>query len=86
MSMKRFMSFPELFLPKMYNTRMRFQVRNGEVLAFMGVAHVTINMYGYTFNLPMYVCDIGEIDCIFGLDAGTDAGIHYMYMNRQTLV
>ncbi len=40
----------------------------------MGVTHVTINMYGYTFNLPIFVCDLGEIDCIFGLDAGKEAG------------
>ncbi len=51
---------------------MRFQVANGEVLPSMGVAHVTICMYGYTFNLPIFVCDIGEIDCIFGLDARTE--------------
>ncbi len=31
-------------------------------------------MYGYTFNLPIFVCDLGEIDCIFGLDAGKEAG------------
>ncbi len=31
-------------------------------------------MYGYTFNLPISVCDLGEIDCIFGKDAGTEAG------------
>ncbi len=40
----------------------------------MGVAHVTICMYGYTFNLPIFVCDMGFIDCIFRLDAGTVAG------------
>ncbi len=39
----------------------------------MGVAHVTIQMYGYMFNLPIFVYDLGEIDCIFGLDAGTEA-------------
>ncbi len=26
------------------------------------------------FNLPIFVCDLGEIDCIFGLDAGKEAG------------
>ncbi len=40
----------------------------------MGVAHITICMYGYTFNLPIFVCDMGDIDCIFVLDAGTVAG------------
>ncbi len=39
----------------------------------MGVAHVTIQMYGYTFNLPIFVCDLGEIDCIFGLDIVKEA-------------
>ncbi len=36
---------------------MRFQVANGEVLPSIGVAHVTICMYGYTFNLPIFTCD-----------------------------
>ncbi len=74
MSMKRFLSIPELFRPKLYNTKMRFQVTNGEVIASMGVAHVTISMYGYTFNLPIFVCHMRDIDCIFGLDAGSVAG------------
>ncbi len=39
----------------------------------MGVTHVTIQMYGYTFNLLIFICDLGEIDCIFGLDAGKEA-------------
>ncbi len=74
MSMKCFKSIPVLFRPELYNTRMKFQVANGEVLASMGVAHITICIYGYTFNLPIYICDMGDIDCIFGLDAGTEAG------------
>ncbi len=74
MSMKRFLSIPELFRSKLYNTKMRFQVANREVIASMGVAHVTISMYGYTFNLPIFVCDMGDIDCIFGMDAGSVAG------------
>ncbi len=53
---------------------MKFEVANAEVLSFMGVAHVTIQMYGYTFKLPFFICDLGEIDCIFGLDAGKEAG------------
>ncbi len=40
----------------------------------MGVAHVTISMYCYTFNLPIFICDMGEIDCIFGLNTGSVAG------------
>ncbi len=62
MSMK---SIPELFRPQLHNTNMRFQVANGEVLPFMGVEHVTICMYGYTFNLPIFICDMRDIDCIF---------------------
>ncbi len=73
MSMKCFKSIPELFRPQLYNMNMRFQVANGEVLSSMGVAHVTICMYGYTFNLPIFVCDMGDIDCIFRLDLGTVA-------------
>ncbi len=42
MSSKWFMSIPELFRPKLYNTRMKFQVANGEVLNTIGVAHVSI--------------------------------------------
>ncbi len=37
MSMKRFLTIPELFPPKLYNTRMKFQVANREALASMGV-------------------------------------------------
>ncbi len=74
MSSKQFMSIPELFRPKLCNTRMQFQVANGEVLNAIGVAHVSIQMYGYTFKLTIFVCDLGDIDCIFGLDAGKEAG------------
>ncbi len=74
MSSKRFISIPELFRLQFYNTRMRFQVANGEALSSMGVAHVTIRMHVYTFNISIFVYDLGEIDCIFGLDAGTEAG------------
>ncbi len=74
MSLKRFLTIPDLFRPKLYKTRMKFQVTNGEVLASMDVAHVTICMYGYTFNLTIYVCDMGDLDCIFELDTGTVAG------------
>ncbi len=40
------MSIPEVFRPQLYNTKMRFQVANAEVISLMGVAHVTIQMYG----------------------------------------
>ncbi len=66
MSSKRFMSIPEPFRPQLYDTRMKFQVANEEVLSSMDVAHVTIQMYGYTFKLPIFICDLGDIDCIFG--------------------
>ncbi len=56
------------------DTRMKFQVANEEVISSMGVAHVTKQMYGYMFNLLIFICDLGEIDCIFGLDAGKEAG------------
>ncbi len=49
---------------------MKFQVANGEVLNYIGMAHVSIQMYEYTFKLPIFICDLGDIDCIFGLDAG----------------
>ncbi len=29
--------------------------RRGNI--FQGVTHLTIHMYGYTFNLPIFVCD-----------------------------
>ncbi len=74
MSSKRFMSVPELFQPKLCNTRMKFHVANGEVLNAIGVAHVSIQMYVYTFKLPIFICDLEDIDCIFGLDAGKEAG------------
>ncbi len=44
MSSKRFMSIPEMFRPQLYNTRMKFQVANGEALSSLGVTHVTIQM------------------------------------------
>ncbi len=72
MSSKRFMSIPEMFRPQLYNTSP--QVASGEVLSSMGVAHVTVQMYGYTFKLPILVCDLGEIRCIFGMAAGKEAG------------
>ncbi len=74
MSSKRIMSIPELFRPKLCNTRMKFQVVNGEVLNAIGVAHVSIQIYGYTFKLPIFFCDLGDINCIFGLDARKEAG------------
>ncbi len=49
MSSRRFMPIPEVFRPQLYNMKMRFQVANGEVISSMGVTHVTIQMYGYTF-------------------------------------
>ncbi len=74
MSSKRFMFIPESLRPQLCNTRMKLQGANGEVLSSIGVEHVTTKMYGYTFNLPIFVCDLGEIDCIFGLDAGKEVG------------
>ncbi len=73
MSTKRFISIPEMFRPNMCNTRMKFQEVNGEVLNSIGVAHVSIQMYEYTFKLPIFVYYLGDIDCIFGLDAGKEA-------------
>ncbi|MBL0686807.1 MAG: retroviral-like aspartic protease [Sulfurospirillum sp.] len=73
MSSKWFMSIPEMFLPNLCNTRMKFQLANREVLNSIGVAHVSTQRYGYTFKLPIFVCDLGDIDCIFGLDAGKKA-------------
>ncbi len=73
-SSKRLMSIPELFRPKLCNTRMKFQVTNREVLNAIGVAHASIQLYWYTFKLTIFVCDLGDIDYIFGLDAGKEAG------------
>ncbi len=53
---------------------MKFQIANTDVLSSTGVAHVTIQMYGYKFNLPIFVCDLGVIDCIYGLDVEKEAG------------
>ncbi len=36
----------------------------------MGVAHVSVQMYGYIFKLPIFDCDLGDLDCIFGMEAG----------------
>ncbi len=70
------MSIPDKFQSQLHNTRMKFQVANGEVISSTGVDHVTIQMYGYTFKLPIFVCVLGEIHCIFGLDAGKEAGFN----------
>ncbi len=56
-SLRRFMSIPKLFKPQLYNMRMRFQVAN-RVISSMGVAHVTMQMFGYMFNLLIFVCDL----------------------------
>ncbi len=61
MSSKWFMSIPELFRPKVYITRMKFQVANGEVLNAIGVVYVSIKMYGYNFKLPIDTIDIKTI-------------------------
>ncbi len=37
---------------------MKFQVANGEVLNAIGVAHVSLQLYGYIFKLPIFVCDM----------------------------
>ncbi len=47
MSSKRFMSILDLFRPNLCYTRMKLQVENGEVLNAMGVACISIQMYGY---------------------------------------
>ncbi len=36
----------------------------------MGVAHIAFQMYGYNFKLPIFVHDLGDLDCIFGIHAG----------------
>ncbi len=74
MSSKRFMSIPEMFRPQLCNTNMKFQVANGEVLTSIGVVHISIQMYVYMFKLPIFLYDLGDIDCIFGLDAGKLVG------------
>ncbi len=84
MSMKCFKSIPELFRPQFDNTNMIFQIAKGEVLPSMCLAYVTICVYGYTFNLPIFVCDMGDIDCIFGLDAGMVAG--FIISNRTCIL
>ncbi len=53
---------------------MKFQVANGEVINDMGVAHISLQMYGYWFKLPIFVCDVGDLDGIFGLDGVKIAG------------
>ena len=53
---------------------MKFQVANGEVISATGIAHVSIRMYGFRFNLPIFICDLGDLDCIFGMDAARTAG------------
>ncbi len=58
---KSVMLIPELFRPKVYITRMKFQVANGEVLNAIGVVYVSIQMYGYNFKLPIDTIDIKTI-------------------------
>ncbi len=70
LSSKWFMSIPEVFRPQLCKTKMKFQVANGEVFTSIRVAHISIQMYRYMFKLPIFVCDLGDIDCIFGLGAG----------------
>ncbi len=62
MSSKWFMSIPDLFRPKLSNIRMKFQIANGEVINAMGVAHISVQMYGYMFKLPIFICDLGVLD------------------------
>ncbi len=53
---------------------MKFQVANGEVLTSIGVANISIQMYGYMLKLPILVCNLGDDDCIFRLGAGKVTG------------
>ncbi len=40
----------------------------------MGVTHISVQMYGYMFKLPIFVCDLGYLDYMFGMDAGRITG------------
>ncbi len=73
-SSKHFMSISDLFRPMLSNTRMKFQVANEEVINAMGVAHTSVQMYKCMFKLPIVVCDLGDLDHIFGMDAEKIAG------------
>ncbi len=74
MSLKLFMSITELFQSKLCNIRMKFKVANGELLNAIGVAHASTKMYWYTFKLSIFFYDLRDINCIFWLDAGKEAG------------
>ncbi len=68
------MSIPDLFRPKLSNTRMKFQVANGEIINAMSVTHISVQMCRYMFKLPIFACDLEDLDCIFGMDAGKITG------------
>ncbi len=40
----------------------------------MGVVHISVQMYRHIFKLPISICDLEDLDCIFGMDAGRIAG------------
>ncbi len=60
MSSKWFMSIPDVFRPQLCNSNMKFQVANEEVITSIGVAHISIQMYGYMFKLPIFVWGLGR--------------------------
>ncbi len=82
-SSKCFMSIPDMFRPNLCNTRMKFQVANAEVLSSICVAHVSIQMYGYTFKLPIFVCNLGDIDCIFVHEQAEFGSMQMKMMNQN---
>ncbi len=55
------MSNPEIVRSKLCNTRITFQVASGEVINSMGVAHISVQMYGHIFKLPIFVCDFVDL-------------------------
>ncbi len=63
------MPIPETFEPNLCNIRMKFQIANIKVINSMGIAHIAIQIYGHNFKLPIYICDLGDLKCIFGMDA-----------------
>ncbi len=73
-SLKCFMSIPEIFRPQLCNTRMKFQVDNGELLFSTDVAHVSIQMYGYTHSYLSSLATWEVLIAFLCWDAGKEAG------------
>ena len=55
--------------PKLNHTKVCFQFADGRTQHSRGVIHLPVEVYGRSMVLVCFVCDMGDIDCVLGMDA-----------------